>query len=87
MNYKEWFVYLLENSFNNKTYLGITNNMDRRIKQHNGILKGGAKYTTANKQKGEWIIKAVINVTIEPKCTLILYANITVIKDAAVPGP
>ena len=61
MEYNEWFVYLLENSFNKKTYLGITNNMERRIKQHNGLLKGGAKYTTANKQNGEWIIKAVIN--------------------------
>ena len=30
-----------------KTYIGITNNITRRIKQHNGICTGGAKYTSA----------------------------------------
>ena len=28
------------------SYIGITNNIERRLKQHNKILKGGAKYTT-----------------------------------------
>lgn len=26
-------------------YVGITKNLEKRLKQHNGILKGGAKYT------------------------------------------
>ena len=26
-------------------YTGKTNNIERRIKQHNGLLPGGAKYT------------------------------------------
>ena len=26
-------------------YCGITTNMERRLKQHNGVIKGGAKYT------------------------------------------
>lgn len=26
-------------------YTGITTNIDRRLKEHNGELKGGAKYT------------------------------------------
>ena len=26
-------------------YCGITTNLERRLKQHNGVLKGGAKYT------------------------------------------
>jgi len=29
----------------NYSYVGITNNINRRIRQHNGIIKGGAKYT------------------------------------------
>lgn len=28
-----------------KTYIGITNNLERRILQHNQIIKGGAKCT------------------------------------------
>lgn len=30
---------------NNRTYIGITNNLVNRIKKHNGIIKGGAKST------------------------------------------
>ena len=52
MNY---IVYLLKNTSNQYTYLGITNNSERRIKQHNGLLKGGAKYTRMKKGSGEWI--------------------------------
>ena len=51
MNYK---VYVLINTSHNKTYVGITNNSIRRIRQHNSELVGGAKYTTANKGLGEW---------------------------------
>ncbi len=45
---KPWFVYLLK-CRNDSLYCGITTDLDRRLKQHNGILKGGAKYTRANK--------------------------------------
>ncbi|EEZ79597.1 MAG: GIY-YIG nuclease family protein [Candidatus Thioglobus sp.] len=44
---KYWTVYLLRCRDNN-LYCGITNHLDRRIRQHNGELKGGAKYTRAN---------------------------------------
>ena len=30
---------------NNKSYIGATNNFQKRIKQHNGLLYGGAKST------------------------------------------
>jgi len=40
------FCYILYNQYNNKTYVGFTNNPPRRIRQHNGELTGGARYTT-----------------------------------------
>lgn len=49
-----YIVYILVNNSNNKTYVGITNNPARRIRQHNGELVGGAKYTTSNKGLGKW---------------------------------
>ena len=36
--------YILHNC-TSRTYNGYTNNPARRIRQHNGILKGGAKFT------------------------------------------
>ena len=41
MNYK---CYIIFND--NYSYVGITNNLNKRIRQHNQIIKGGAKYTT-----------------------------------------
>jgi predicted GIY-YIG superfamily endonuclease len=49
-----YIVYLIINKSNNCTYIGITNNPERRIRQHNGDLKGGAKYTTSKKGNGLW---------------------------------
>ena len=56
-----WSLYLLENSDNKKTYLGVTVNINRRIRQHNGELVGGARYTSSNKGNGTWILKAIVN--------------------------
>ncbi|WP_127469957.1 GIY-YIG nuclease family protein [Thiomicrorhabdus aquaedulcis] len=41
-----WSVYLLRCD-DNSVYCGITNNLPKRLKQHNGAIKGGAKYTQA----------------------------------------
>ena len=49
-----YIVYLLKNDFNNCTYVGITNNPERRIRQHNGEIKGGARYTHMKKENGNW---------------------------------
>ena len=54
---KDYCVYLLVHNIHNRTYLGITNNKKRRIRQHNCIIKGGAKYTSSNllkKEGGQW---------------------------------
>lgn len=43
------YCYILRNKFSpdiNKTYNGSTNNLKRRIRQHNGELSGGAKRTS-----------------------------------------
>ena len=54
-------VYLLNHTTQNKTYVGSTNNLARRIRQHNGEISGGAKYTTSNKQDGLWLVYGTID--------------------------
>ncbi|NPA72734.1 MAG: GIY-YIG nuclease family protein, partial [Gammaproteobacteria bacterium] len=39
-----WFVYLLKCA-DNTLYCGITTDLIKRVRQHNGELVGGAKYT------------------------------------------
>ncbi len=39
-----WHMYVIL-CFDNSFYCGITTNLEKRLKQHNGELKGGAKYT------------------------------------------
>ena len=46
---KDFFVYILKEIDGNRTYVGFTTNTIRRIKQHNGELAGGAKYTRGKK--------------------------------------
>lgn len=41
-----YLVYMLHNKKNFRTYIGCTNNLDRRIRQHRCEIKGGAKYTS-----------------------------------------
>lgn len=50
-----FFVYLLLSS-DNSTYVGATVDLDRRLRQHNKEIKGGAHATGAKVIKGEtWI--------------------------------
>lgn len=43
-----FFVYILSCS-DGSLYTGITKNIENRIEQHNGIKKGGAKYTRSKR--------------------------------------
>ena len=51
------FVYLLLSS-DNATYVGATVDLDRRLRQHNKELKGGAHATGAKVEKGEIWLRA-----------------------------
>ena len=44
---KKWLIYILE-CRDGSLYCGITNNIEKRLKQHKGENKGGAKYTRSH---------------------------------------
>ncbi|KAF9592776.1 hypothetical protein IFM89_017346 [Coptis chinensis] len=55
---RSWSVYLiLSTNKPIKTYVGVTTDFPRRLKQHNGDLKGGAKASRAGRP---WICACII---------------------------
>ena len=52
------FVYLLMSS-SGATYIGATINLNRRLDQHNKLLKGGAKATGNRVENGEMWVRMV----------------------------
>ena len=61
-----WCIYVLlcsDNSF----YCGITTNLEKRLKQHNGELKGGAKYTRGRRPCQVIYTKKAMNRSIASK--------------------
>lgn len=51
---KHGVVYCLHSTTHpNRTYIGATKNLKRRLRQHNQEIKGGAKYTRIGKP---WIV-------------------------------
>ena len=50
----EWFSYMIYSPRSNKTYIGYTNAPKKRIKQHRGILSGGAR-TTSHSDDWEYV--------------------------------
>ena len=53
------YCYILYNNIDMKTYVGYTTNPLRRLRQHNGLLVGGARFTKRN-NNGNWMFLAVI---------------------------
>lgn len=59
-----WTLYLLYHKAGNRTYLGVTTNVERRLRQHRGELVGGARFTSriqAAFPEGEWTLVATLN--------------------------
>ena len=55
-----WYCYILRTTnekYKNQTYNGSTNNLKRRLRQHNSEIKGGAKFTN---NKGPWEYYAIL---------------------------
>ena len=46
-----WVVYVVQNDFSKEIYIGITHNLDKRLKTHN---TKGKKFTT--RVKGTWVL-------------------------------
>lgn len=44
----DWYVYLMQCA-DQTLYTGITTDVSRRLRQHNGEIKGGARYTLARR--------------------------------------
>jgi putative endonuclease len=45
-----WFVYVLvSDRGRGRTYVGVTTDVERRLRQHNGALPGGARSTRAHR--------------------------------------
>ncbi len=50
-----WTVYVLWSASRGRTYVGITTDVERRLRQHNGDLVGGARATRAGRP---WVVGA-----------------------------
>jgi predicted GIY-YIG superfamily endonuclease len=63
MSEKSNYCYILYNDQNNLTYNGYTNDLNRRLRQHNCEIKGGAKFTTniCIKRQVKWKFLAIIS--------------------------
>ena len=55
---RNWNLYLLSNAKTSNTYLGVTTDPSRRLRQHNGEISGGAR-ATRNFGK-HWRIRLVV---------------------------
>jgi predicted GIY-YIG superfamily endonuclease len=45
----DWFAYVLVSTTRERTYVGVTTDLERRARQHNGELGGGARATRAGR--------------------------------------
>lgn len=63
---KLWFTYLIICE-NNTLYTGVTNDLNKRLQQHKGILNNGAKYTKSKKAIGFVYVEPHFNRSIAQK--------------------
>lgn len=73
-----WFVYCLmekKNTTKRKTYIGSTNNLQKRLRQHNGEIVGGAKYTHGSKWEYLYYIENFPDKISALQCEWILKKN------------
>jgi len=61
-----WYIYVLICA-DDSLYCGITTNLEKRLKQHNGEIKGGAKYTRSRRPCRFVYIKKAMNRSIASK--------------------
>ncbi len=53
-----WCVYVLQSRKDGRTYVGVSRNWQRRLRQHNGSLRGGAK---ATRRSRPWVVLHVVD--------------------------
>jgi putative endonuclease len=49
-----FYTYLVQNSVNKKIYIGQTDNIEKRVNQHNDTSFKKSSYTKLNKGQGTW---------------------------------
>lgn len=57
------YCYVLYNTCSHASYVGYTTNPSRRLRQHNGDIHGGARYTHQKKESqkgGKWELLVVV---------------------------
>jgi predicted GIY-YIG superfamily endonuclease len=57
---KKWVCYVLrpKDEKKRRSYVGVTNNLEHRLRQHNGEIKGGAKATQSDRP---WVLCMVVD--------------------------
>ena len=73
-----WYVYCLvekKDSVKRKTYIGSTNNLHKRLRQHNGEIVGGAKYTHGSKWEYLYFVENFPDKISALQCEWILKKN------------
>lgn len=61
---KPWTLYLLYHAASKRTYLGVTTDIARRLRQHRGEITGGARFTARIQKSfphGEWKLVATLS--------------------------
>lgn len=68
--HKQWSVYFIEHEPTGATYVGVSPDPMKRLRQHNGEISGGAKYTTSKNKIGRWKHICLVHGFREPRQAL-----------------